>query len=182
LESALGEQVEAHLAACAECRAELSRAQAARERIAVFGAQSAKDVEAVDLWPALDRRLRTERALPSVRKSPRSTMLRRVSWLALPLAAAAALLMTLDLGQPSDVAPNGVDSAAPGAPALATNAAAAAEGESTSAQPGGLRRAGPGDERLRDSSRELDGSLRTRLRPVGPAAGNSLAGDDTELR
>ena len=173
LEAALCTQVEQHLAGCDACRDELAITLAARERIRVFGAETAQGLEAVDLWPAVRdswarEQLATREEVAALNLSrPRSM---RRYWLPISLAAAAALFFALRSALTPDAitedkTPNVVEHVAPN---IEVQPAAA----------GSLRRASPGEERLRDSSVPLFGPSRFGNNRAGTTEPNSLAGDD----
>jgi len=185
LEENLCGQVEQHLGGCEACRAELSKTIAARERIALFGSSNAQGLEALDLWPAVRASWSSERVALETEAAalnlsrPRSRVRR---WLPLALAAAAALVIYWGW----EAAPS--LSIEPVAPPLAQNPIESEDVASHSdvADPtlvvdplpqGSLRRAGPNEERLRDSSLPLGLPLRSLIRPAGDTQ-NSLAGDD----
>ncbi len=182
LEEPLCLEVEAHLALCAGCRDELARAASGRERIAVLGRESSRGLESVDLWPALNQRLVQERAAlrPAAaladgvaRKRPNA--LRR-RWIPLSIAAAAALLLSLQWGLETEAPPTFLPAVSPIVPAEKV-----AKNQSAAQLPAGaLRRAKPGEERLRDSSAPLDGRLGQGLPVDARGEPNSLAG--IELR
>lgn len=161
--------VEQHLAGCESCGRELEAMRACRDHIGVLGAHTARAVEAVDLWPALVSSLRQEAATEPARsaeaprpRAPRSG--RRRTWIPASLAAAALLLLGLRIGLPGEEGPRpGPAAGGPSADVAATPptnssgaqgvAAAGQEATAAGAPPSGtLRRAGPADERLRDSS------------------------------
>lgn len=184
LEEPLCVQVEQHIAGCGACREELCKTLAARERIGVFGALSARDLDAVDLWPGIRESWNREReaarsevaALNAIR--PRAS---RRRWLSISLAAAAVLVIFLrwSLVHESPIAPpiahvppqsnargNVAVNTSPNAPVAPV------------VNDGSLRRAGPGEERLRDSSAPLLLPLRSWTSRAGNDTPNSLAGDD----
>jgi len=178
LESALAQQVEAHLAGCANCSAELGRAKLARERIALLAQADPEGLDSLDLWPALSQRLAAERAAADAARAStaargRPSRLRRAGWFALPLAAAAALLLMFQRGETPLTPPAGSPPSPLPSVELATHL-----GIETQATPNGLRRAAPGEERLRDSARPLDAQVNGLLRRAAPGAPNALAGDD----
>ncbi|HTF91340.1 MAG TPA: zf-HC2 domain-containing protein [Planctomycetota bacterium] len=186
LEEPLCRLVEAHLAACGACSAELSRTLAARERISVLGAQTARGLDAIDLWPAVRESwarereaARTEVAALNLSR-PHST---RRRWIPVSLAAAAAAIALFTalhwgIGDAQPFAPGAPQG--PQAPGNTENVAQnvdlvpAAEPVSN----GSLRRAGPGEERLRDSSAPLI-FPRSWHERTGAGQPNSLAGDDS---
>lgn len=178
LEEPLCVEVEQHLGECASCRAELARAGAARERIAVLGAQTARGLESVDLWPALGERWTRERvaakpaAAAAIAGAPRAKSGTWRRWVPLSLAAAAALAVALRWNS-EPAAPTTPPFSHIVDPALPPEDVASNLKADESLQSGALRRAAPGEERLRDSS--------SPLRPW-PGRGsqdtpNSLAGD-----
>lgn len=191
LEEPLCAQVEQHLAGCAACRVELELSLAAQRRIAVFGAQNARGLDAVDLWPAVRASVRSERetartevaALASSGLALRASKPRAASrrWLPLSLAAAAALAIALGfLYEPQPEVPEVIGPPVAGtphvlpAPDVATNGGVRVEPVSS----GSLRRAGPDDERLRDFSAPFTLQPRSKLPRTGNDSSNSLAGDD----
>ncbi len=182
LEEALCREVEAHLAECAGCRDELSRAASGRERIAVLGRETSRRLESVDLWPALNQRLAQERAAlrPAAalaNAAPRAlpNVLRR-RWIPISIAAAAALMLSLNFGFDTQAPPTFIPAVSPIVPAETI-----AKNEPAAELPAGvLRRAKPGEERLRDSSAPLDGRLGQGLPVDARGEPNSLAG--IELR
>ncbi len=182
LEQPLCLEVEAHLALCAGCRDELARSVAGRERIAVLGEETSRALKSIELWPALNQRLAQERAAlrPAAAftdAAPRSrpNVLRR-RWIPISIAAAAALMLSLRWGFDTQAPPTFVPAANPIVPAEAV-----AKNQSAAELPAGaLRRANPGEERLRDSSAPLDGR-QGQGRPFDARGEpNSLAG--VELR
>ncbi|HUR29408.1 MAG TPA: zf-HC2 domain-containing protein [Planctomycetota bacterium] len=188
LEEPLCTQVEQHLAGCAACRAELDLLLDARRRIGVFGAQNARGLDAVDLWPEVSAAVRREREAArsevaalhlALRASKPRAALRR--WLPLSLAAAAALVIALGFLFESrtnvpdvTVPPVVVTPPAVPAPSVAVNGGVRVETVSS----GSLRRAGPDDVRLRDSSAPFALQPRSRIQRAGNDSSNSLAGDD----
>ena len=192
LEQPLCLEVEAHLLACESCRRELARAAVGRERIAVLGSETSRALafESADLWPAMKLRLAEERAssrtaaalVPVAPLAARSFARRR--GLPLSIAAAAALLLSLQFGSaPKEAQPQSFLPAL-GSPALApiVPAESVATNKPVETAPAvGLRRALPGEERLRDSSAPLDGRLGSGLRLGAQDEPNSLAAD-TGLR
>ncbi|MEO6711426.1 MAG: zf-HC2 domain-containing protein [Planctomycetota bacterium] len=189
LEQALCLLVEAHLAGCGTCSAELSRTLAARERIGVFGAQTTRGLEAIDLWPAVRESWAREREaarteVAALNLSRSHSTRRRWIPVSLAAAAAAAALFTALRWGIGDTAPDarafGPGAAhGPQAPHdtenVAKNVVPAIEAEPVSN--GSLRRAGPGEERLRDSSAPLIFPRAWHER-AGAGQSNSLAGDD----
>jgi anti-sigma factor RsiW len=182
LEEPLCAQVEQHLAGCSACREEFGRTSAARERIRVFGVQTARDLESVELWPLVRESwtrereaLETEVAALNLSR-PRSTLRR---WLPLSLAAAAALVIALGWAMSPDQLLNsgeGVNPPGVHAPKLADNSGPMLPAQAVST--GSLRRAGPGEERLRDSSAPLFMPMRSLQDRAGTDSTNSLVGDD----
>lgn len=221
LESASAAAVEAHVAECEPCREELARARRSREHLAVLGRATQRSVDgaladgSANLWPALRARLEPERkptsevaapsAEPAVANIGRATIrTRRIAWIGLPLAAAAALVISLRFGDslsPSgdrtgdrnggpalvsgDASRGGAagipgNSTPTGAPANPVPDVAATGFDPSGENAGQLRRAGPEDERLRDMSLPF-GFPRPRTLSGSGAGSNSLA-SDAQLR
>lgn len=187
LEQPLCVEVERHLAECESCRVELAQAAAARARIAVLGAETARAVESIELWPALGERWVSERAnaKPAAALSAPRAAPRRI-WIPVSLAAAAALMIALNWSSEPEapVAPPISHVVDPSVPIedVATNAPGADVLGPDALQPDvlknvGLRRAAPGEERLRDSSAPF-GMPRSLLRRGSQDTPNSLAGDN----
>ena len=184
LEEPLCEELEQHLAGCGVCRAELAKTLAARERIGVFGAQNSLGLDALDLWPAVRTAWLREREATRIEVALLNHMARpralRRRWIPVALAAAAALVITLgwalDLG--SKTAPSNLvlTPVAGSAPQFVLNTPGNAVIEPFAA--GSLRRAAPGEERLRDSSAPLQLPRRAWPTSGGGETPNSLAGDD----
>ncbi len=182
LEEPLCLEVEAHLALCAGCREELARSVSGRERIAVLGQETSRALKSVELWPALNQRLAQERAalrpaaaLAHAVARTRPNVLRR-RWIPISVAAAAALVLSLQWGLDTEAPPIFIPAAGPIVPAEAV-----ARNQPDAMLPAGaLRRAKPGEERLRDSSAPLDGRLGQGLPFDARGEPNSLAG--VELR
>ncbi len=174
LEEALSLDLERHLEQCATCQNELMQVRAARERIAVLGAQTAAEMQSVDLWPALRERLAAET------RSQSSAAARGGMWPAvrrwIPISIAAAALVVISVRWSMD--PMDSVSAPPGVVAVESVNSAAVEAPNLASTPapqvqiptGMLRPAGPGDERLRDLSRPW-------WHEGGAGAPNALVGD-----
>jgi hypothetical protein len=186
LEEPLCVEVERHLAECESCRIELARAGQARERIAVLGVQTARGVEAIDLWPALGERWASEKSAATRAPSRTPRRSRRIL-IPLALAAAAALVIAQlwnsepasqavppisHVADPIVVPVEDVAQHAPGAQR------ALDEPGTDDLQSGGLRRAAPGEERLRDSSAPFGLPLAPWLRRAAQDTPNSLAGNN----
>jgi hypothetical protein len=207
LEEALCAAVERHLEGCEPCRRELASTLAARERFAHLRTETARAAESVDLWPGVRARWASSRAEPVANapsSAPRPAEHRpaaqrpaapsrgaptwaRRAWLPTSLAAAAVLVVAFRSGFAPDPAPNSPPISGPGSAPISgivthEHGASVAGGEEPAAPvipgvDGALRRAQPGDERLRDSSAPFDALRPGRLLRDGRAAPNSLASD-----
>lgn len=184
LEESVCVQVEQHLSGCGACRAELGKTFAARERIAVLGAETQRGLESAALWPAVREAWLREREIERTEVASLDLSRPRAKRRLLPLSlAAAAAVAAFWLGShwhlfPGEPAENVVvdDGASPprqGDIAITPQGAAV--------QPvgtGSLRRAEPGEERLRDSSLPLEFAPHAWRTRGDPRAPNALAGDD----
>ena len=141
--------VREHLAACAGCAAIAEAAARARSALVALRGPSASGE--VDLWRPIRAVLASEGRIGAAQTIPQRVSARRraslARWLPAAAAAAAAVLVAiaLEMGARDDAAPLG------GTPKLAAPVVAV-DGAGEAPVPGGLRRALPWEERLRDSA------------------------------